>query len=224
MLGKSAGIIGKVFTLSGKAASLAISAIAERVVTQVTSIDFESILNTMDRSFTPVVVRVTCNHFGEDAEDYTVIVDLNAFESALAEGRRARPQLVVYSKYTTIDRTTLAARMETALRPLIAHYEQHVSAEKSKILAQRESDEFWIVMGTIMLAVAGSVLGPVLWLLIGLDGWRALKNLPQLFIAGVKSSLYKLFFGDELSQLDNELESARTTINIMVKNMEIQQL
>ncbi len=224
MFGNAAKLMTAAFSVAGKATSLAINVMMDTVIARVTSVDFESILNRMDQSLTPVTVTVTCNHVSDAVEDYTLQVDLRAFETALDEGRYARPKIVVYSKHTAINRDTLAARMETALRPLIANYERYVSVEKSKVLAQRESEEFWAVMGGIMLAVAGAVLGPVLWILIGLDGWRALRDLPQLFIAGVKSSLYNLFFGDELTQLDSELDSARTTIKAMVKKMEIHQL
>ncbi len=89
---------------------------------------------------------------------------------------------------------------------------------------QRESDAYWGELATFVLLMVGTVLGPLIWIIIGLEGWQALKSLPQLLISAIKSSLYRYFFGDEIEQLDAELDAARKTIRAMLKRAKIEPL
>lgn len=217
-------LIAKAFSIAGKATSAAINSVLSNVTETITSTNFGGILDRLDQTFTPILVEVTCNHASTDPEDYTLSFDLRAFEDALNAGKQARPRIVVRSAYPAIDRDILATKMETGLKPLIHNYEQHVDRQKKQILTKRDNDAFWGGLGLLILTLAGTVLGPIFWIIIGLEGWQALKSLPQLMIAGIKSSLYQLFFGDELEQLDKELETARTTIKRMVHAIKIEPL
>ena len=73
--------------------------------------------------------------------------DLEAFTKALNEGRHARPQIVIRSQHTDIDRDVLSKKMEAGLRPLFRNFQEHVERRKKDILEREESDAFWISMG-----------------------------------------------------------------------------
>lgn len=217
-------LINKVFTLAGKATSVMIGSVMASVIEKINSVDFSSTLDQLDQAFTPIEVNVTCRHDSDEPNDYRLEIDLTVFERALNEGRKARPKIIVRSTFTNLNRDLLAERLEIELRPLIKNYEKHIKQRKVAILTQRESDAFWGEIAIFVLLMAGAVLGPFIWIIIGLEGWRALASVPQLLISAIKSSLYKYFFGDEIEQLDAELEAARKTIRAMVKRAQIEPL
>ncbi len=218
------GLLEKVFTVAGKATSVAIGYAIDRVAKTANSVDFKTTLDSLDKTFTPIQVEVTCSHKSDDADDYDLEIDLKLFEAALNAGRLARPHIVVRSKRSDINRDLLAERMEVAFCPLISHYEKYVENKKDFILGKQNADDFWNTLGLIVLTLAGPLFGPVAWLVIGLEGWQAFKNIPWFLINGIKSGLYKLFFGSEIDQLDSELERARETLKEMVRRMKIEPL
>lgn len=217
-------LLKTVFSVAGKATSLAIGTMMTTISEAVASVKFTETLNKLDVAFTPILVTVTCVHLSQNKEDYVLDFDLDAFTKALSEGRHARPQIVIRSKHTDINRDVLSEKMEAGLRPLFRNFQQHVELRKQDIIDREESDAFWISMGMLMLTVAGAVMGPLVWLIVGMEGWQAMKSLPSLIISSIKSGIYNMIFGSELDQLDSELDSARTTIKRMVRNIKIEPL
>lgn len=217
-------LLKTVFSVAGRASSVAIGHMMSGVSEAVASVKFTETLNKLDVAFTPVLVTVTCRHQSQKKEDYVLDFDLEAFTKALNEGRHARPQIVVRSKYADINRDVLSEKMEAGLRPLFHSFQESVERRKQDITDREESDAFWNALAMLMLTVAGAAMGPLVWLIVGFEGWQALKSLPSLIISSIKSGLYNMIFGSELAQLDSELDAARTTIKRMVRNIKIEPL
>jgi hypothetical protein len=166
---------------------------------------------------TAVPVKAICEPTGDGVDDYNLVINIDEVAKALNEGRTAVPQITVYARSPEqIDRDLLAERLETAMKPLLKHYEEHVKTRKKAILAKRQRDSDWSFWDTLDLTILAAIFPPVILVLMALDFVEFMSQIPALIMAKFK--------GDEISRLDQELALARATVKKIVRRMKIEQL
>lgn len=226
--GNTTEVIVKAAKVAGNVTLAISSELADRIVLravdqlgELSSVDLMSVFDKLDKSCTPTVVRVSCKHYSPFPDNYTLMADLTEIKTAMSEGKFVRPKIEIHSLYQGLDRKILADRMLEHLGPLLADIEGSVNYQKNIILLKQEEEQFWKFLGMLALALAGAVLGPFLWVIVGIGGWQAMSSLPQLIFGSIKAGIYRRLFGDELTQLDGQLNQARLVVEAMVRTVKI---
>jgi hypothetical protein len=226
--GVTTEVVGKAAKVTGNATMAITSQVADRLMQKVgaqlgdlSPEAFLAVLKKLDKACTPTIVKVDCMHYSTDAENYALQVDLSEINVAMSEGKFVRPKIEVHSRYQDLDRKILADRLLEHLSPLLADIESSVNYQKGIILQRQEEEQFWKFLGMFALTLAGAVLGPFLWVIVGIGGWQAMSNLPQLLFTSIKTAVYRRIFGDEISQLDGQLKEAQLVVETMVRTIKI---
>ena len=219
------GKLGKrALALGGDAASKVVRNFIEQLPSLREKLD--NYLEEALEQLTSIDVVVSCVPTGPLADDYALRIEHSEFDAALKARRFVQPHIIVKAARPDLDRSMLTERMLEGLAPVLASYK--VKADKKREEVGHEQGLF--LMGTALLIVdtftllfylalvgAGALVGPILWLLVGIGGFVALKQVPGFVISTIKN----VFFGTEVEQLEAETKAARKVVEEMVNEMEI---
>lgn len=158
-------------------------------------INIEKELEKLNQKFEPVSVKIGCLPKSADIDDYYLQIDLEAFEAALRANRFVRPVIMVYAASTGLDRDILRERLVEELGLGIQQMRDRIRKLEIKRDVKKAVETVDGVMNTFdalsallfLVAIgAGAVIGPFLFLLIGLGGLAMLREVPGLIVTYLK--------------------------------------
>lgn len=185
-----------------------------------------------------IEVRVMCRPHSDDINDYHIEADLSVLEAAMAEDRFVRPQIIVHAVSDKIDRDILTERLLVDFGEILKGHEARMQDVKvrleQKVARQRAETDFNLLSLGFDIIVAGATLamlglsalvGPLLWLMVGIGGLAVLAELPSLAMSLIKRALgfkvYACADEEELDQLKAELEKYRPLLQKLVRDLDI---
>jgi len=215
---------GRVIAIGRDAASKAVDSLVDTLPNM--RAQLETSLEKTLELLTPIEVVVSCVPYGPLANDYTVRIEHSEFDEAIKAWRFARPKIVVKATRPDLDRLVLTERMVAGLAPLLTSYKDKADRKRQEVKEEqmlRDLNTGLLVFDTfttfffLALIGAGALVGPILWLLVGIGGISALMQVPSFVINSMKD----IAFGTEAEQLDAETQAAMKAVEAMVKEMEI---
>ncbi len=192
-----------------------------------------SMLKSASEKLEPVDVIARCVPIGAGVDDYLIELDDGALMSAIAEGRWVRPHLIVRATSDQIDRDILATRLEVAFKELLNRAELRVDQKrkeeeqaKARDVVSQEAAGYSVLTefaGELIIASllgAGTLIAPVIYILIALGGFAVLSSVP-----GLVYGLFKQWFTNTpLEEEQEQINAARALIRKLVRTMRIEVL
>lgn len=190
----------------------------------------DNLLERAIEKLEPVTVPMHCTPNGPAPNDYYLDVSVDALEAALSADRWVRPQIIIFAgvHQDKIDEAVFAERALRSLEPLFERLETHIEQIKhrkeTKKREQKEANEGFLIeflAGVLefMLLGAGTFLGPILWLGLGLAGVVVLKEVPGLLVDALKEYLLGRKAKDADEQEIEALEAKRAKYQPLVAKM-----
>lgn len=228
-------MLNQVGTLAGAAAKLITRdtrAVAERILrtAENSTSGMRVILESAAKKITPTVIRVRAIPAGLEPDQYALVVDDQAFITALNDGKLTRPQIEIIATTDQIDRTILTDRLIIAFDPLLQTIQRDIAIIIQSKQQSRDGhktaavwSEFYVLLDMILLTIMSG--GVFLLIMVGLAGIQFITELPQLLMKKIKThfglSVFDTQEDAEIAALTQKLAYDRELLERIVREATI---
>ncbi len=196
------------------------------------------VINQAAEKFEPVTVPVCCRPCGVGKNDYTIVADLSILEAAMDAGRLVRPRILVTAASKDLDRALLTDKLIEAFTPILVTHATRMESLRARREVHQEQErlksslsimgglfDFFINAAMLAMIGLGTLVGPMMWLLIAFGGIAVLSELPRLAFNLFKEAVGLPVFDQpedsEIHQLKKDLERYRPLLQKMVEQTTI---